>query len=101
MYSTALSTGAHLTSATTLPLTGQARARGGDLTAVDGIGILIGDLDAELLLYRHDNLDRVQAVQAEVVGEVSSGLDLLSSEMSAWFLQEVRAHPLCPSLCAN
>lgn len=46
------------------------------LTAVDGVGILIGDLDAELLLYRHNNLNGVQAVQAQVVGEVSSGLDL-------------------------
>jgi hypothetical protein len=47
-----------------------------ELTAVDGVGILIGDLDAELLLYRHNNLNGVQAVQAKVVCEVSSGLDL-------------------------
>lgn len=43
---------------------------------MDGISVLIGDLDAELLLDRHHHLDRVQAVQAEVVGEVRSWRDL-------------------------
>ena len=46
------------------------------LTAVDLVGLLVGDLNAELLLYRHDDLDGVQAVQAEVVAEVGGGLDL-------------------------
>lgn len=43
---------------------------------MDGVGVLVGDLDAELLLNGHDDLDGVQAVEAEVVGEVGSGLDL-------------------------
>ena len=34
------------------------------------------DLDAELLLAGHDDLDGVEAVEAEVVGEVGGGLDL-------------------------
>jgi hypothetical protein len=45
-------------------------------TRVDGVGVLVGDLDAELLLDGHDDLNGVETVQAEVVGEVSSGLDL-------------------------
>lgn len=45
-------------------------------TRVDGVGILVGDLDAELLLDGHDDLDGVEAVEAEVVGEVGGGLDL-------------------------
>ena len=43
---------------------------------MNGIGLLVRDLDAELLLYRHNNLDGIQAVQTKVVGEVGSGLDL-------------------------
>ena len=43
---------------------------------MDGIGVLVGDLDAELLLDSHDNFDGVERVEAEVVGEVSYGLDL-------------------------
>lgn len=46
------------------------------LTGVDGVGILVGDLNAELLLDGHDDFDGVEAVEAEIVGEVSSGLDL-------------------------
>lgn len=45
-------------------------------TWVDGVGVLVGDLDAELLLDGHDDLNGVETVQAEVVGEVSGGLDL-------------------------
>lgn len=45
-------------------------------TGVDGVGLLVGNLDAEFLLDGHDDLDGVKAVQAEVVGEVSGGLDL-------------------------
>lgn len=43
---------------------------------MDGVGILVGDLDAELLLDGHDDLDGVKGVEAEVVSEVSGGLDL-------------------------
>lgn len=46
------------------------------LTRVDGVGILVGNLNAELLLNGHDDLDGVERVEAEVVGKVSSGLDL-------------------------
>lgn len=45
-------------------------------TGVDGVGVLVGDLDAELLLDGHNDLNGVETVQAEVVGEVSGGLDL-------------------------
>ena len=57
------------------------------LTAVDLVGLLVGDLNAELLLYRHDDLDGVQAVQAEVVVEVGGGLDLSDAHMSVHHVQ--------------
>ena len=47
---------------------------------MDGVGLLVGNLDAEFLLDSHDDLNGVQAVQAEVVGEVSGGLDLYFEE---------------------
>jgi hypothetical protein len=48
----------------------------GLIDAVDGIGLLVRDLDAEFLLDRHDHLDRVEAVQAEVVAKVRGCVDL-------------------------
>ena len=45
-------------------------------TGVDAVGVLVGDLDAELLLDGHDDLDGVEAVETEVVGEVGGGLDV-------------------------
>lgn len=56
---------------------------GHEHTRVDGVGILIGDLDAELLLNSHDDLNGVKAVKAEVVGEVSGGLNLWWVSVSA------------------
>ena len=47
-------------------------------TGVDRVGILVGDLNAELLLDGHDDLDGVKRVETEVVGEVSGGLDLFN-----------------------
>ena len=47
-------------------------------TGVDRVGILVGDLNAELLLDSHDDLDGVKRVETEVVGEVSGGLDLFN-----------------------
>ena len=44
---------------------------------MDVVGVLVGDLDAELLLDGHDDLDGVEAVEAEVVGEVGGRLDVL------------------------
>jgi hypothetical protein len=46
------------------------------VNGVDGVGVLVGDLNAELLLDGHDNLDGVKRVETEVVGEVSGGLDV-------------------------
>jgi hypothetical protein len=46
-------------------------------TGVNAVGVLVGDLDAELLLDGHDDLDGIEAVKTEVVGEVSGGLDLV------------------------
>jgi hypothetical protein len=43
---------------------------------VNGVGVLVGNLDAELLLDSHDDLDGVEAVETEIVGEVSRALDL-------------------------
>jgi hypothetical protein len=45
-------------------------------TGVDAIGVLVGDLDAEFLLDGHDDLDGVEAVETEVIGEVGGGLDV-------------------------
>lgn len=66
-------------------------------TAVDRVGVLVRDLKAEFLeaqslsvlgppvtassrlpylLNGHDNLNSVQTVQAQIIGEVRSGLDL-------------------------
>lgn len=53
-----------------------ASAIGRVCTRVDGVGVLVGDLNAEFLLNGHDDLNGVEAVEAEVVGEVSGGLDL-------------------------
>lgn len=46
------------------------------LTGVDGVGILVRNLNAKLLLNSHDDLDSIERVEAEVVGKVSGGLDL-------------------------
>lgn len=48
----------------------------GLVDGVDGVGVLVGDLNAEFLLNGHDDLNGVEAVEAEVVGEVSGGLDV-------------------------
>ena len=64
-------------------------------TAVDGIGLLVGDLNAELLLQvrtiisfpkarqqsiyllnGHHDLNGIQAVKTEVICEVGAGVDL-------------------------
>ena len=43
---------------------------------MDAVGVLVGNLDAELLLDGHDDLNGVEAVETEVVGEVGGGLDV-------------------------
>ena len=40
------------------------------INAVNGISLLVWDLNAEFLLNCHDDFHRVQAVQAEVVSEM-------------------------------
>lgn len=86
MYSTALSTGA---GGYGLACCLRAREGGKKRTAVDGVRVLVRDLDAELLLDGHDHLDGVEAVEAEVVGEVCCRgdlcgvLDLLTERLSA------------------
>lgn len=68
-------------------------------TAVDSIGLLVGDLNAKFLYARliiklplgkhvttnllncHDDLDGVQAVESKVVGEVCGGGELLRVSM--------------------
>jgi len=46
-------------------------------SSLDLVSILVGDLDRELLLDSHDNLDGVQRVQLEVAVEVGLERDLL------------------------
>lgn len=46
------------------------------LTAVDGIRLLVRNLDAELFLDRHHDLDGIQAIQAQVILEVRCACDL-------------------------
>lgn len=46
------------------------------LDGVDGVGVLVGDLNAEFLLNGHDDLNGVERVKTEVVGEVSGGTDV-------------------------
>src|SRR6266540_1961050 len=48
---------------------------GGFLDARDLLGVLVRDLDPELLLQRHHQLHRVQAVRAQVVHEGGVGSD--------------------------
>src|SRR5262245_61291613 len=40
------------------------------------LGVLVRDLEGELLLERHDELDDVERIRAEVVDEMRLGLDL-------------------------
>ena len=47
---------------------------------LDLISILVGDLDRELLLDGHDDLDSVQGVQSEISVEVGNERDLQLSE---------------------
>lgn len=41
------------------------------LHGLDGIGILVGNLNTKLLLDGHNSLDNVEAVQTKVLGEGS------------------------------
>lgn len=47
-------------------------------TAVNGIGFLVRNLDAELLFNGHDYLDGVQAVQTQIILEVRCAADLVA-----------------------
>lgn len=46
------------------------------LTAVDGIGLLVWDFNAEFFLNCHYHLDGIKAVQSKVVYEVCCSADL-------------------------
>lgn len=48
------------------------------LTAVDGIGLLVWDLDAEFLLNRHDHLHGIQTVEPKVIVEMGGAGNLSS-----------------------
>jgi hypothetical protein len=43
---------------------------------VDGVGLSVGDLNGELLLDGHDDLDGVERVEAEVSRELGGGVEL-------------------------
>src|SRR5690606_32204969 len=45
--------------------------------APDLLGILVGDLDAELLLESHHELDDVERIGSEIVGEAGIGRDFV------------------------
>lgn len=55
------------------------------LGRLDLIGILIGDLDGELLLDGHDNLDSVQRIQTEISVEVG-----LEGDLNKWRVGRIR-----------
>lgn len=48
-------------------------------TAVNGVGLLVRDFDTKFLLYCHDYLHRVEAVEAEIVVEVGGAGNLQQS----------------------
>ena len=45
--------------------------------AVDGVGIFVGNFNAELFLDRHHHLDRVQAIQAQVATKMRCCVNLV------------------------
>src|SRR5690606_27849594 len=47
---------------------------------LDVLGLLVGDLDLELLLHRHHQLDDVEAVGAEILDERGLELDLVLAD---------------------
>ena len=51
---------------------------------VNLVRVGVRDLDAKLLLNRHDDLDRVQAVQAQVVRKVGVLGDLINEAREGW-----------------
>src|SRR6266542_3234051 len=63
----------------------------------DLLRVLVGDLEVELLLESHDQLDRVERVGAQVLDELRVGIDvvLLDSEL----LDDDLFHPLLDRLC--
>lgn len=50
----------------------------GLLNAVNGISILVGDLDRELFLNGHDNFDCIQTVQTKILDKVGLGCHLMA-----------------------
>src|SRR5258708_5334465 len=50
------------------------------LDGLDVLRLLVGDLDLELLFHRHDQLDDVERVRAEVLDEGAFGLDLVLAD---------------------
>lgn len=54
----------------------------GEVTGVDQHGLLVGDLELELLLQRHDDLHVVQAIQSQIPLEVDLGGHLRSIDRS-------------------
>ena len=61
---------------------------------MDAVGVLVGNLDAELLLDGHDDLDGVEAVEAKIVGEVGSGLDLFGQVRDYCTLRKNQVPPV-------
>lgn len=59
------------------------------VNTVDGIGILVGDLNAEFLLNGHNNLNGIQAVKSKVVCEVRRAVDLAGIGNLVKVLQKV------------
>jgi hypothetical protein len=59
------------------------------VNAVDGVSLLVGDLNAEFLLDGHHNLDGVETVKSEIVREVGGAVDLASIINLVKVLQEV------------
>lgn len=59
------------------------------VNTVDSVGLLVGDLNAELLLNSHHNLNSIQGIQTKVVREVGRAVDLAGIGDLVKVLQEV------------
>jgi hypothetical protein len=75
----------------------------GVLDGLDVLGLLVGNLDLELLLHGHHQLDDVERVGAEVLDEAGGGLDLvlgdaelLGDDALDLLLHVARRHRLLP-----
>src|SRR6266542_3283953 len=63
----------------------------------DLLRVLVGDLEVELLLEGHDQLDRVERIGAQILDELRVGVDLVLFDPE--LLDDDLLHPLLDRLC--